>query len=216
MNILYTRTLHTNRRCFFSHLRSIQTTVCGIQPQTSIVVTCKYAILYNSSQLQLAYDLKANLNASFLLGSTFVCALNNTRTKLNDWMAENGELCKKRAGGSNLSACPMSCSWFGCILPKKQHKQEMIQDARLFGVLCPFLHFTSKYNYVATYATVWNLEWVENFKSCILNLLFQFFFHPYIHINFEIFVFLFSCKLRVELQIFECVHMMLIEHCHPS
>ena len=74
---------------------------------------CNYVHVYydyNSSQLQLAYDLKANVNASFLSGSTSVCALNNTRTKFNDWMAENGELCKKQAGGSNLSACPVSCS----------------------------------------------------------------------------------------------------------
>ena len=31
---------------------------------------------------------------------------------------------------------------------KKAQKQEMIQDARRFGVLYPFLHSTSKYMYI--------------------------------------------------------------------
>ena len=50
----------------FRTQRSIRATVRQLQPQTCIAVTRKYAIFYDSSQLQLTYDQKANLNASFL------------------------------------------------------------------------------------------------------------------------------------------------------
>ena len=58
--------------------RSIRATIRQLQPQTYIVVTRKYAILYDSSQLQLVYNQKTNLNSSFLSKSTSVCASNNT------------------------------------------------------------------------------------------------------------------------------------------